>query len=126
MKPLMPCPDFVLYKNLHLTCVRYTCCLGQHERPVAGAVHVSGLAHACQPAGHEAQVDQHKEDVEEDEGRVVADVGAGELKRKLMNCSQVKSWVNRLIRLLIGRSLLCSQSEASLLVDPTLDNDYKP
>ena len=36
----------------------------------------------------------------------------------------VKSCVNLLTWLLIGCSLLCSQSGASLLVDPTLDNNY--
>ena len=45
---------------------------------------------------------------------------------KLMCCSHVKSWVNLLTWLLIGCSLLCSKSEASLLVDTTLDNDYNP
>ena len=47
------------------------------------------------------------------------------LGRKFMSCSHVKSWVNLLTRLLIGCSLLGSQSGgASLLVDPTLDNRY--
>ena len=46
------------------------------------------------------------------------------LGRKFMSCSHVKIWVNLLTRLLIGCSLLCSQSGASLLVDTTLDNDY--
>ena len=36
----------------------------------------------------------------------------------------VKNCVNLLSWLLIGCSLLCSQSGASLLVDTTLDNDY--
>ena len=36
----------------------------------------------------------------------------------------VKSLVNWLTWLLIDYSLLCNQSEASLLVEPTLDNDY--
>ena len=36
----------------------------------------------------------------------------------------VKSGVNLLNWLLIGCSLLCSQSGASLLIDPNLDNDY--
>ena len=44
---------------------------------------------------------------------------------KFMSCSHVKSWVNLLSWLLVGCSLLCSQSAgASLLVDPTLENDY--
>ena len=37
----------------------------------------------------------------------------------------VKSLLNLMSWLLIGCLLLCSQSEASLLVDTTLDNDYK-
>ena len=49
---------------------------------------------------------------------------AGGLRWKLMSCSHVKSWVNFLTWLLIGFSLLCSLSGASLLVDTTLDNDY--
>ena len=44
--------------------------------------------------------------------------------RKFMSCSHVKSCVNLLTWLLIGYSLLCSQSGASFLVDTTLDNDY--
>ena len=35
------------------------------------------------------------------------------LGRKFMSCSHVKSWVNLLTWLLIGCSLLCSQSGAS-------------
>ena len=45
-----------------------------------------------------------------------------------MSCSQVKSWVNLLTALtwlLIGCSLLCSHSGASLLVGLTLDYDCK-
>ena len=38
----------------------------------------------------------------------------------------VKSWVNLLTWLPIGCSLLCSQSAASLLIDPTLDNSKFP
>ena len=43
---------------------------------------------------------------------------------KLMSCSHVKNWVNLLTWLLIGCSLLSSQSGASLLVETTIDNDY--
>ena len=46
------------------------------------------------------------------------------LELKLMSCSHVKSYVKLLTWLLIGCSLLCSQSGACLLVDTTLDNDY--
>ena len=45
------------------------------------------------------------------------------LKRKLWVWVMVKSWVNLLTWLLIGRFFLYSQSEASLPLDPTLDND---
>ena len=41
-----------------------------------------------------------------------------------MSCSHVKSWVNLLTLLLIGCSLLFSQSGASLHDDTTLDNNY--
>ena len=43
------------------------------------------------------------------------------LEWKLMSCSHVKSLVNLV---LIGCSLLCSQSGVSMLVDTTLDKDY--
>ena len=43
---------------------------------------------------------------------------------KFLSCSYVKSCVYFLFLLLIGCSLLCSQSGASLLVDTTLDIDY--
>ena len=46
------------------------------------------------------------------------------LKHKFMSCSHVKSWVNFLTWLLIGCSLLRSQSGGSLFVDTTRDNDY--
>ena len=49
---------------------------------------------------------------------------ASVLEWKLMSCSYVKSCVNLPTWILIGCSLLCSQSGASLLVDITLDNDY--
>ena len=65
------------------------------------------------------------------DGVIVAqDVGivrpelAAVLEWKLMSCGQVKSCLILLTWLLIGCSLLSSQSGARLLVDPTLDNDY--
>ena len=53
------------------------------------------------------------------------DNGGVVLEWNFMSCSHVKSLVNLLPWLLIGCSLLCSQSGASLPVDPTFDNDYK-
>ena len=47
-----------------------------------------------------------------------------DLEWKFMSYNHVKSLVNLLTWLLIGWSLLCSQSETSLLVDPTFDSDY--
>ena len=41
-----------------------------------------------------------------------------------MTCGHVKNCVNLVTWFLIGCSFLCSQSGASLLVDPNLDNDY--
>ena len=43
---------------------------------------------------------------------------------KFLSCGHCQESVNLLSSLLIGCSLLCNQSGASLLVDPTLDNDY--
>ena len=43
------------------------------------------------------------------------------LKRKPLSLSHDQEYM--LTWLMIGRSLLCSQSEASILVDTTLDND---
>ena len=43
---------------------------------------------------------------------------------KFMSCSHCQELSNLLIWLLIGCSLLCSQSGASLLFDPTLDMTY--
>ena len=45
-----------------------------------------------------------------------------DLERKYMSCIvMAKSWVNLLTRLLIGCSLLCSQSGASLLANLASD-----
>ena len=46
------------------------------------------------------------------------------LGRKLLSCSQVKSWVKELTWPLIGSLFLGSQSGARLLFDQTLDIDY--
>ena len=62
--------------------------------------------------GRPLELEHEQEGVEDDE-----------LGWKFMSCSHVKSWVNLMTWLLIGCSLLCSQSGANLLVDTTLDND---
>ena len=57
--------------------------------------------------------------------KVAVPVQEALLKRKLMSYSQGQELGQLAFSLLlIGCSLLCSQSGASLLDDPTLDNDF--
>ena len=48
-----------------------TCCSGDHDGHVHGAVDVLGRAVLDQPAGYQAQVDQDEDDVEGKVGGVV-------------------------------------------------------
>ena len=58
-----------------------TCRPGDHDGPVPGPVHVAAVAVLYQARHDQAQVDGEKQDMEEDELSIVADVGEGPLPR---------------------------------------------
>ena len=90
--------------------------------------HLQSIPEDIQPGGGTARETRracarHLHYLRQVEGGGAFDPAPRQLKRKLMSCSHCQE-LGQLadLQLLIGCSLLCSQSGASLLVDTTLDN----